>query len=174
MHAKHLWLVVAAAFILGLPRLPAQDVVKRLPTAALISSDDNVTISLFEARLLAGDEAKWLERNEIKRLLEEQKLDAIFGSAGGKERLALGKLMKADVLVMIRRMPSSQEKGLELLECIMNETKQGLRLQIAYAPSGNNPPPSLVRKADPRSRPVDRGEPIPEQHLLPLWANNAT
>ena len=58
-----------------------QSAPKPLPTVALISSDENVITSLFEAKLLAGNQATWLERNEIKRLLEEQKLDAAFGAA---------------------------------------------------------------------------------------------
>lgn len=116
----------------------AQPAIKRLPTAALIDRDGGVVAGLLEARLLDKGDAKWLERNEIERVLQEQRLDAAFGAAGGKERLALGKLLKADLLVMVRRVDSPQEKGQELLECVVCETRQGLRLKIAYARHGQD------------------------------------
>jgi hypothetical protein len=124
--------------------LQAKDLAaKRLPTAALISGDDNVIFSLFEAKLLAGNHTNWLERNEIKRLLEEQKLDAAFGAAGGKDRLSLGKLLKADLLVLVRTVPAVENKDEKLLECVVCETKQGLRLRVTQVPTAKDPDESV-------------------------------
>src|SRR5262245_54950352 len=134
--AQPIQLLSAAMLFLWPSLLLAQPPVRRMPTAALVDQAGGVVAALLEAKLLEGSRAKWLERNDIKRMLEEQKIDAAFGSAGNKERLALGKLLKADLLVMIRRIPSSHEKGAELLECLVCETKQGLRLRTAYATSG--------------------------------------
>ena len=79
--------------------------------------------------LLASGKASWVERNEIDRILKEQELQAAFGAANARDRLALGKLLKADVLVLLRNVRSAAMPP--AIECVVCETRQGLRLKVA-------------------------------------------
>src|SRR5262245_26738518 len=72
------------------------------PTCALLDPEKTPRAALLEAKLLAGSSATWVERTSIEAVLKEQKLQAAFGPLGVGERVRLGKLLKADVLVMVR------------------------------------------------------------------------
>jgi tetratricopeptide (TPR) repeat protein len=91
--------------------------------------------TLLEAKLLSGGQASWVERTEIDRVLKEQVLATAFGAQGGKNRLALGKLLKAEVLVLVRSVKSNDNEVPPSIECIVCETRQGLRLQVAAVPA---------------------------------------
>lgn len=126
-------LAVIVMFI-GREALADPPVVKRLPTAALIDFDESVLAGLFEAELLTGDRAIWVERTQIKKVLKEQELQAAFSPAGGRDRLSLGKLLKADLLVLVRTVDSLDKKS-KLVEAVVCETKQGLRLRVVTVPA---------------------------------------
>jgi tetratricopeptide (TPR) repeat protein len=83
-------------------------------------------IFAFEARLIQDERAVWLERAEIRKVLEEQSLQAIFSPQAVAERAAMGKLLKADLLVLLREV--SQQDSEAYLELIVCETAHGLRL----------------------------------------------
>ena len=106
-----------------------------LPKAALIDRGRSAATTLLEAKLLSGGQASWVERTEIDRVLKEQELATAFGAQGGKNRLALGKLLKAEVLVLVRSVKSNDNEVPPSIECIVCETRQGLRLQVAAVPA---------------------------------------
>jgi hypothetical protein len=72
------------------------------PTCALLDPEKTPRAALLEAKLLAEPGATWVERADIDKVLKEQKLQAAFGPQGVGERVKLGKLLKADLLVMVR------------------------------------------------------------------------
>lgn len=109
------------------------------PTAALIDLDKSAVAGLLESRLLTDDSVRWVERTEIDRVLKEQQLQSAFGASGVKERSSLGKLLKADLLILVRTVDSPVKKGDKLLECVVCETRQGLRLQVAHVPMAEKP-----------------------------------
>jgi tetratricopeptide (TPR) repeat protein len=95
------------------------------PTCALLDPEKTPRAALLEAKLLAEPGATWVERAGIDAVLKEQKLQAAFGPQGVGVRVKLGKLFKADVLVMVRVV---KQANAEVLELVVSETAGGLRL----------------------------------------------
>ena len=123
------WAMCAAAVVWGLigsALLAGADDALPRPTAALIIDSGNPSALLLERKLLADDMAQWLDRAEFEKLIREQQLSAALQAAGGSQRVALGKLLKADVLVMLRR----EEKPKPHHQVVVAETKRGLRLLV--------------------------------------------
>lgn len=102
------------------------------PTCALLASDKSVRSPLVEAKLLASPGTTWVERAAIDKVLKEQKLQAAFGAQGVGDRVRLGKLLKADVLVLMREVKTPE--GV-LVEVVVSETASGLRLWVRNVPA---------------------------------------
>jgi hypothetical protein len=66
-----------------------------------------------------------VERANVDAVLKEQKLQALFGPQGVGERVKLGQLLKADLLVLVRTAKEAKEP---VLEVVVSETTGGLRL----------------------------------------------
>jgi hypothetical protein len=92
--------------------LPAAD----FPAAALIDVDRSPVGALLEQTLLADKEAQWLERTEIDRVLRERELGALLGPAAAAERSSVGRLLKADLLVLLRHAATPAEHA-DLVVC---------------------------------------------------------
>lgn len=108
------------------------------PVCAVIDRAKQPLSELLEARLLANSAATWVERTEIDRILGEQELNAAFGAEGGQSRSSLGQLVKADVLVLLRTAKNPTPDAPPLVECVVCETKRGLRLRtLTVTPSEN-------------------------------------
>jgi len=101
------------------------------PTCALLDPEKTPRAALLEAKLLADTSATWVERVNIDKVLKEQKLQAMFSPQGVGERVKLGKLLKADVLVMVRTVKDAPEPTLEV---VVSETGGGLRLLVRAVP----------------------------------------
>jgi hypothetical protein len=101
------------------------------PTCALLDPEKAPRAALLEAKLLAEPNATWVERANIDKILAEQKLQAAFGPQGVGERVRLGKLLKADLLVMIRPVKGAEQPTLEV---VVSETASGLRLLLRAVP----------------------------------------
>jgi hypothetical protein len=106
-------------------------------TAALVDFDGSTLGKALEARLLQKPGIHWVERTEIDKVLQEQKLQALFSAEGIGDRSALGRLIHADVLVLLRKVavstydPRAQTtQATHRLDLVVCETKQGLRLAI--------------------------------------------
>jgi hypothetical protein len=91
--------------------------------------------ALLESQLAGKPGLAVVDRAGIEAILREQKLQALFSPQAIGQRALLGKLLKADILVMLRR-SSPPEKGFELIAC---ETKQGLRLCVERVPESDSP-----------------------------------
>lgn len=105
----------------------------RVLTCAFWDLDNSPLGALVESRLLSRTRVHWLERNELDRVLREQELQTLLSPAAGTQRVALGQLLKADVLILLRRL-SPPQQGVQLVVC---ETKQGLRLSVqSLQPAG--------------------------------------
>src|SRR5689334_21070832 len=79
------------------------------PVCALLDPEKVPQAALLEAKLLADTGATWVERAEIDKVLREQKLQAAFGPQGVGERVRLGKILKADLLVIVRPVKDAKE-----------------------------------------------------------------
>ena len=108
------------------------------PVCALLDTTKLPVVAILEARLLADAKATWVERTEINRVLGEQELQAAFGAEGVKQRSSLGQLLKADILILLRPAKNPDEKGPPLIDCVVCETKRGLRLRMLTVVSDKN------------------------------------
>ena len=120
---------VAIVFVVGHARAAG-------PVCALLDPEKDARVALLEAKLLAEPDTTWVERARVDQVLAEQKLQALFGAGGVGERVKLGKLLKADVLVLVRRAKDAREPALEL---VISETGGGLRLLIRGVPISADP-----------------------------------
>jgi len=138
----HVTLAIGMAVAVS-PLLFANDTIQqRLPTVAILDDGETAIVPLVEAKLLAGNSATWVERSQVEQVLKEQKLQAAFSGDAVKQRSQLGKLLKCDLLVLVRTtrglpgetLPENGAKPPEVIECVVCETKHGLRLHTAYVP----------------------------------------
>ncbi|WP_254508098.1 hypothetical protein [Anatilimnocola floriformis] len=102
-------------------------------TAALIDFNRSPAVALLEAQLLASNLATWVERTEVTRILDEKKLQTLFAADSGGERAKLGKMLKADVLVLVR---SGVAEKVPYVEIVVSEVSRGLRLVRRRLPLG--------------------------------------
>ena len=103
-------------------------------TGALIALDRSPLASVLEAKLLQSNKATWLDRNAFDQVLREQKLQAMFAPEGSPDRVALGKLLKADLLVLVRTVENRDQQRKKEMELVVCETKRGLRLCVQTIP----------------------------------------
>jgi hypothetical protein len=128
----------------------------RPPVCALVDTTKSPIATLLEARLLAIEGSTWVERTEIDRLLAEQELQGAFAADASKKRAALGKLLKADVLVLLRQAKSDSKKASNTIECVVCETKHGLRLKTATVDATKTPDSVLTTFQDTFQRALDK------------------
>ncbi len=105
------------------------------PVCALLDPEKAPRAALVEAKLLADPGAAWVDRADVDKVLKEQKLQALFSPQGVGDRVKLGKLLKADVLVMVRPVKGAAEPALEV---VVSETAGGLRLFVRAVPVTKN------------------------------------
>ena len=86
---------------------------------------------LLEQRLLANPHATWLERTEIDAVLSQRQLQSLLGAAAINERANIGRLLKADILVLLASPAKPDSKSVNLVVC---ETAYGLRLAAMTVP----------------------------------------
>lgn len=96
--------------------------------AALVDRSHSSVGTLLEARLLEQAEIEWVDRNHIDRTLDEQNLQALFSAEGGPQRVKLGELLKADLLLLMHEEADSEEPGKKRLFLVASESRRGLRL----------------------------------------------
>jgi len=101
------------------------------PMCALLDPEKTPRVALLEAKLLSDTGTTWVERANIDAVLKEQKLQAMFSPQGVGERVKLGKVLKADVLVRVRPVKGTPEPTLEV---VVSETAGGLRLLVRGVP----------------------------------------
>lgn len=115
--------------VVAIPVAPVEPRVPETPTeppvCALLDPDKDPIAAILEVKLLADPSAVWVERQNVDEILKEQQVQALFSPQGVGNRVALGKLLKARVLVLIRRV---KQEMAEVLELIVSETTSGIRL----------------------------------------------
>ncbi len=96
------------------------------PTAAFIDVSHSRVGPLLEQKLLQCETTAWLERNQIDDLLRERKLVSLMAPEAGPQRTTVGRLLKADLLVLLRHSETPKEH----VQVVVCETKRGLRLAV--------------------------------------------
>jgi len=98
--------------------------------------DQSSVIPLLEAQLDGEKSLQLLERTEIARLLKEQQLSGLLSPENGKDRVAMGKMLHADLLFLLQAVerPGADGKPVRGIEVVVSETRQGLRLLSASRP----------------------------------------
>ena len=109
------------------------------PTAALLNVDDSASSTLIERRLLADARATWVERNAVSAILREHQLQTLLGATAVRQRAEVGRLLKADLLVIVTI--SKKKKKTQMTVC---ETASGLRVATGSLPLGDRAEPDLV------------------------------
>jgi hypothetical protein len=94
---------------------------------AIVDASGLSMTPILETKVFELPQTAWVERTEIARVLQEQELQAAFSPEGAGRRSALGQLLKADVLILLRSVKQDDAHP-EQIECVICETKQGLRL----------------------------------------------
>ncbi len=80
--------------------------------------------SLLELRLAQRPATALVERSEIDKVLGEQELQALLVADAPGKRAALGKMLKADLLIFL----AERQKPKPHLMVVVCETARGLRL----------------------------------------------
>lgn len=114
------------------PKPPGEFKLQRVETAAVIDRSGAPAGTLFETKMLQDARLKWVERAALDQVFAEQNLQAIFSPDGVASRAALGKLIKADVIAVVRRITTPDNKG--LLDLVVFDVRSGLRLMTHAAP----------------------------------------
>ena len=96
---------------------------------AFIAQKQSPVVELAEAMLLGVADAEWLERSEIDKVLAEQKLQTLFAPEATGSRSALGKILKADLIVVVRTAEAQVDgRPQKSVEVAVAQTATGLRL----------------------------------------------
>lgn|GEM_PF-1631817 len=91
-----------------------------------IGESDRALLELIQINLTSRDDLTLIERDEIQAVLQEQTLSRAFAADGVGARVQLGKLLRADIMVLFRPL-SGEHDGMQMVAC---ETKRGLRLAV--------------------------------------------
>ncbi|MGD0463709.1 MAG: tetratricopeptide repeat protein [Tepidisphaeraceae bacterium] len=90
---------------------------------------------LIEANLSNFPNISLVERSQLEQVINEQELQDCFAPEAVSQRAALGKLVHADILVLLRSRPLPHAR----IETIVCETHEGLRLLAQSLPEANHP-----------------------------------
>ncbi len=85
----------------------------------------DATVALLLPKLTEGNRFAVVERQQIDKILREQQLSAMLGPKAVIGRIAIGKILQADLLVFVRPAETGQQSHFEIA---ISETHQGLRL----------------------------------------------
>lgn len=121
-------LLVATIMVLG-GFVRAEEV--RLAVMGPPGADLGGLVPLAEVALGTLEGVTLVDREAIAPVLKEQELQAAFGAASGAERVQLGRILKADVLVLLRDRAEPKPH----VEVLISETRQGIRLLTAPLPA---------------------------------------
>ncbi len=171
---RWVWLVVLASFIGSGHALAANaepssgtDTSAR-PTAAFLNINDLPFGLLLEQRVLANSKAVWLERTAIAAIQREHQLQSLLGAGAVDGRAKIGKLLKADLLVLLAT--STNPRGVSLVVC---ETSYGLRLAAHAVSLGDKPESDVAVLGALINRAIERHrEKIVEIVAVPPFINH--
>ena len=125
--SKQLCAAALCLTIAGLgPSAQAAPETTRVAVLASPSPELKDLAALLEISLGSVENVVLLDRTTVDQVLKEQQLQAMFAPAATAQRAALGQLLKADLLVMLRKQPKPRAH----LEVSVCETGRGLRLDV--------------------------------------------
>jgi hypothetical protein len=104
-------------------------------TWALLTSrdvQDTGLSDLLTAELTRGTNTVWLERDALKKVIQEQELSQLSGANGTAERLALGQLLSADALLIVA---GFSEGATPVVRMVMVDCHSGARLDVKEYPA---------------------------------------
>jgi hypothetical protein len=109
---------------------------KQIPfrRCAIIASQDiqeEGLPDLLTAQLSNVDGIELVERQELARVTQELELSALLGAGAASNRLQLGRLVKADVLLLVSL---EEHEGKKFLGLVIADCSYGARLQLDYLP----------------------------------------
>lgn len=145
------------------------------PTCAIIvepgdSLNSNPSVPLLEAALQDAGQVTLVDRSAIADVLKEQQLSALFGADAVGGRIELGKLLRADLLVLIRT-EAADPPRINLVVC---QTKSGLRLLARSLTIGKNPDQDTAAWLDLVQQGIKRqSEPITEIFAIPPFVDRS-
>ena len=120
-----------AAFLLGPTVVTAHDDETSSARCALLDLSKSPVAALTEAKLSAQAGTTWLERTEIDKVMAEQELTTLLGAKAASGRIALGQVLKADILVLLE---TKLEQKKRFAKIVVAETSGGLRLLSTKVP----------------------------------------
>lgn len=98
-----------------------------VPVCALLTPAETPRVAVPEAQLLGLPEVDWVERARVDDVLTEQSIQMAVTPGGVDERVKLGRVLKADLLVLVLVRPVKGAKN-PAIEVVVSETAGGLRL----------------------------------------------
>lgn len=105
------------------------------PICGVISDPAHqATAALLEQQLAAGGRVRLVERDALRDVLREQSLATAFAPAQTGSRVEIGRLAKADLLVLLRSAERAKDAKREI-DLVICETKLGVRLCTRSLPS---------------------------------------
>jgi len=107
-----------------------------LVTDTALGLDQAPVTALLETRLAQETGITLVDRGDIARVLHEQTLARLFGPEDGKERIATGRILKADLLILLQageREVTPTQKS-RFMNIVISETAGGLRLLVRTVP----------------------------------------
>ncbi|MEK6239447.1 MAG: CsgG/HfaB family protein, partial [Planctomycetales bacterium] len=132
--AAFAWSISIAAPLLAAAPSPAAEKESARRRWAVVSSkacQANGLSDLFKASLSDAGGIELVERDDLKLAVKELELSALFGSENASRRLKLGRILKADALVIL-----SIEKRADaaFVKMIVSECRHGARLRTEFQP----------------------------------------
>ena len=109
------------------------------PRVALLDLDRSVVGPLLQNTLSANGKLEWVERDRLDAVLREQILGETFGAAAAPARVRIGKLLSADVLILLRTTErpaaTGQKKPIKQIDLVVADCDRGLRLAMETLPA---------------------------------------
>jgi len=142
-NSRHCYFSLAVAVLSVLPAIEGGTVSgaeSAGPRCALLCAGPFQVTDPLESALLESGIATWLERNEIERVVAEHELNSAFGAGSVESRIALGRLLKADLLVLMRCQPREAVSGVHgeqtagRIDVVVAETAGGMRILARSVP----------------------------------------
>jgi len=133
-----------ALLILLMAGLPAHAAYQRWAIITSESPEETQFSDLLLARLTDAPNLELVERAELEKLAHEQNLSGAFSAEGSADRLKIGRMLRADALVLTKISGPVERRELEL---IVAECQCGARLDRQILPWSADDLPALVRYA---------------------------
>lgn len=133
---------------------------------AIIGSQETAKLMpLLELRLGQNKEIVLLEREKIEAIIRERRLQELLSPEAAAQRVGLGRLLKARVLVVLRSGAKQETPCVDLVVC---ETERGLRLLTRTVPLSTRIESDAATVADMVERAIGRkAGPIREIYAVP-------